>query len=334
MTMKRNVFLTLLLAATSACLAQGLPQAKPPARQGNRLSSLSGKPEKKTAQDLLPKEILQGGISDFDYILLAPGVEYYTVHVDNLFGKVNDLHVVRVDFKVADVQPAIHPNATSAEGKADGKKLRGTSDVAEEYRALVAVNGGFFRWKLLKPCYAQKVDGKLIDSEGTRGSGFAFTGKEKLHMGALNEEGLKGYENFICGDYVLSGGRCCLEGQRNNLHPAPRTLLGLAPENVLYLFVTDGRRKRFPVGINYWESADLMQWFGCTEGFNLDGGGSTTLCIRKKALKGYKGASHASSASRVKADVQIMNKPSDGRERKVLDHFLILDGHSLLPPKK
>lgn len=338
MNCKRSAFFSVLLAAALVCPAQEmLPKAKPfdPfAKRGGGVSAAPAKAERKTAKDVFPAEILKGGVSGFEYVLLAPGVEYFRARVDNLFGKVNSLHVVRVDFKVADVRPAIHPNATDARGKPDGKKLRGTSDVAEEYRALVAVNGGFFRWKVLKPCYAQKVDGKLIDSEGTRGSGFAFTGKDKLYMGALSEAGLGEYANFICGDYVLGNGRCALEGQRNSDGPAPRTLLGLAPGDVLYIFVIDGRQKKFSVGINYWESADLMMWFGCKEGFNLDGGGSTTLCIRKKALKGYKGPSRATSASRAKGDVQIMNKPSDGRERKVLDHFLILDGHSVPPPEE
>lgn len=325
----------LMVAAAVACRAQELPKAKPfdPfAKRG--LSPMAQAPAgRKTAGDVFPEQVIKGGVSGFEYVLLAPGVEYYRARVGDLFGKVNSLHVVRVDFKVADVRPAIHPNSTDASGKPDGKKLRGTSDVAEEYRALVAVNGGFFRWKVLKPCYVQKVDGKLIDSESTRGSGFAFTGKDKLYMGALSEAGLRDYANFLCGDYVLGNGRCCLEGQRNSNGPAPRTLLGLAPGDVLYIFVIDGRQKGFSVGINYWESADLMRWFGCTEGFNLDGGGSTTLCIRKKALKGYRESRTAAvSASRAKAGVQIVNKPSDKRERRVLDHFLILDGDSVPPP--
>ena len=340
MNCKRFAFFSVVLATALVCSAQEmLPKAKPfdpfAKKEGSKLTSTTSfKAEKKKAEDVFPEEVLKGGVSDFEYILLAPGVEYFKAHVDNLFGKVNNLHVVRVDFKVANVQPAIHPNATDAHGKPDGKKLRGASDVAEEYRALVAVNGGVFRWKVLKPCYAQKVNGKLIDSEGTRGSGFAFTGKEKLHMGALNEESLKGYDNFICGDYVLENSKCCLGGKRNSNGPAPRSLLGLTPENVLYILVIDGRQKGKSLGINYWESADLMMWFGCRGGFNLDGGGSTTLCIRKKALKGYKGPSRGTSASKVKGDVKIMNNPSDGHERKVLDHFLILDEHSVLPAKE
>ena len=75
---------------------------------------------------------------------------------------------------------------------------------------------------------------------------------------------------------------------------APRTALGITREGKALLLVVDGRRKT-SVGFTLIELAQFMLEQGAVEAMNLDGGGSSQMMIGD----------------------QIVNTPSDGRERKL-----------------
>jgi hypothetical protein len=63
--------------------------------------------------------------------------------------------------------------------------------------------------------------------------------------------------------------------------PAPRTAVGLdAAEKTLTIFVVDGRRPDYSVGLNLKQVAGEMLKFGCNAAIGLDGGGSTTMVLR------------------------------------------------------
>ena len=75
---------------------------------------------------------------------------------------------------------------------------------------------------------------------------------------------------------------------------APRTAIGLTREGKALLVVVDGRR-RTSVGLSLLELAQFLLEQGAVEAMNLDGGGSSQMIIGK----------------------QIVNTPSDGRERRL-----------------
>ncbi len=81
----------------------------------------------------------------------------------------------------------------------------------------------------------------------------------------------------------------------------PRTAIGWNREQ-LFLVVVDGRQEGLSAGMTLPELATLMKRLGCTEAMNLDGGGSSTLWLGG----------------------QVMNWPSDGRERPVANGLLIV----------
>ena len=84
--------------------------------------------------------------------------------------------------------------------------------------------------------------------------------------------------------------------------PHPRTAVGIRDDGkTLVLVVIDGRQKGQAVGMSLKDEADVMLKFGCTDAINLDGGGSSVLAIRDPQT----------------GKMQIMNHPSDGRERAV-----------------
>lgn len=82
---------------------------------------------------------------------------------------------------------------------------------------------------------------------------------------------------------------------------AVRTAVGLADGGrTVYLVALDGARP-YRTGLTIAEVARLLAGLGATEGFSLDGGGSSTLAARPSGA----------------ASVTVRNHPSDGSERPV-----------------
>ncbi|MFJ6525581.1 phosphodiester glycosidase family protein [Streptomyces longwoodensis] len=105
---------------------------------------------------------------------------------------------------------------------------------------------------------------------------------------------------FALGGYpVLSGGQP-LPGLDTRAS-AVRTAVGLADGGrTVYLVALDGARP-YRTGLTIAEVARLLAGLGATEGFSLDGGGSSTLAARPSGA----------------ASVTVRNHPSDGSERPV-----------------
>lgn len=75
---------------------------------------------------------------------------------------------------------------------------------------------------------------------------------------------------------------------------APRTAVGITADKRILLVVVDGRQTN-SIGMTLLELALFMQELGAVDAMNLDGGGSSTMVIQDK----------------------VVNRPSDGRERRV-----------------
>lgn len=82
---------------------------------------------------------------------------------------------------------------------------------------------------------------------------------------------------------------------------APRTALGLTKDGHIILAVVDGRQSH-SIGFTLLELAQFMQKLGAVDAMNLDGGGSSEMVV----------------------DGKIVNKPSDGRERRVGDALVVV----------
>jgi len=82
---------------------------------------------------------------------------------------------------------------------------------------------------------------------------------------------------------------------------APRTALGVDAKGHLLLATVDGRQPGYSVGMTLRELARTLDELGAQEAINLDGGGSTAMAIRG----------------------EVVNKPSDGRERWVSNALIV-----------
>ena len=84
----------------------------------------------------------------------------------------------------------------------------------------------------------------------------------------------------------------------------PCTVVGLdKPGARLTILVVDGRKPGIALGMTYDELAAEMVRLGCTEALNLDGGGSSEMAV-----------SEADTGK-----MKILNQPTDGHERAVVN---------------
>lgn len=91
---------------------------------------------------------------------------------------------------------------------------------------------------------------------------------------------------------------------------APRTALAVDAKGDLLLATVDGRKPGYSAGMTLRELARTLDELGALEAINLDGGGSTTM-----AIKG-----------------QVVNQPSDGRERWVSNALIVKPRATPLAP--
>lgn len=95
--------------------------------------------------------------------------------------------------------------------------------------------------------------------------------------------------------------------REENSKRMPCSGAAIAPDGRLFLVEVDGRQADLSVGVTRREFAALMRSLGATEGLLLDGGGSSTLVVRRLG----------------DSDAGVVNSPSDGRERPVADGIFV-----------
>jgi|HubBroStandDraft_5_1064220.scaffolds.fasta_scaffold00376_11 hypothetical protein len=90
----------------------------------------------------------------------------------------------------------------------------------------------------------------------------------------------------------------------------------IAPNGRLFLVEVDGRQAELSVGVTRTEFAALMRSLGATEGLLFDGGGSSTIVARRLGDDA----------------ADVMNSPSDGKERPVADGIFVYSTAPAGPP--
>lgn len=177
--------------------------------------------------------------------------------------------------------------------------LTEVSTLAERCGAYAAVNGSFFDMDAGNPVCYLRIDGKQV-GENTPSKTDSVNRKYYQHAtlalrggrarlavpdsNRLWEEGLQDSNIMTAGPMLLRRGD--MVPQRDdrtfvtNRHN--RTALGLRSDGTTLLVVADGRFKHQAEGLSLYELEMVMQWLGCTEAINLDGGGSSTMYVHGK----------------------------------------------------
>ena len=237
---------------------------------------------------------------------VAPGVEYQRIVRGN-----SDVHVTKIDLK--------HPDTKVI---ATGRQQRGltVSEYAKKSKAIVAINADYFDPQL-------RPIGKSVGACGVWWKGQTVQRKQGLvAIGAgraeiqKNTQKTRGWMRGAVSGWPLLVEDCApiepLPGSAPfTLGPHPRTAVALSKDGrTMYFVVADGRRENVP-GMTLPELAKfLVSELQACRAMNLDGGGSSAMWVRDA----------------------IVNRPSDGTERKVGNHLAVVlaNDYSGCPERK
>lgn len=233
-----------------------------------------------------------------DWKNVGPGVDYQEFTDPGI-----DVYVTRIDLTNPDIQVI---------GTREPERGLKVSDYAKQEKAIAAINGDYFDDHFVPigltvgPC-GQWAGTKDTGREGVIaiGQGRAWIQKQSEVMDPVEdwvETAISGWPMIVKACEPLSAKE--LPGSDAFTRaPHPRTAVGISRDrHLLYFVVADGRRTGVP-GMTLAQLADFMtERLNVCAAMNLDGGGSAAMWIKDK----------------------IVNRPSDGVERKVSDHLAVV----------
>jgi len=183
-----------------------------------------------------------------------------------------------------------------------------TSQAAKRANATLAVNagGGFYSDGFLRPLGITVIDGEIKAFSNAEVSFVGFNQSGNLVGGKIASEsdikemGIQNGASFLPTLLKNSEKQPIPKDWQNARQP--RTIIGHFQNGDLLIIVIDGRRQGWSVGVTLEEAQDKLLEFKVRDAYNLDGGGSSTFYYNGK----------------------VLNKPSDGSERRVPTNLVII----------
>ena len=222
-------------------------------------------------------------ITDTSYVSGAMSIEISTI----VTGTGDDTVTAYVaDVVVADPRTV---RGGFAENQFGTNIVENTSDIAEYYDAVFAINGDYYGFRQSGIVIR---NGVLFRDEGVR-TGLAMY--VDGHMAVYDETTTSGeqlvadgvWNTLSFGPALLDGGQIVdgIEevevdtniGNHSIQGNQPRTGVGMTADGHLLFIAVDGRSRGYSRGVTMTEFAQMFQDLGATVAYNLDGGGSTTM---------------------------------------------------------
>lgn len=124
------------------------------------------------------------------------------------------------------------------------------------------------------------------------------------------EESIGGYPS------ILAGGQSVIDASLDPFATSrqPRTMVGWNAAGDLWFVTVDGRQPGLSQGVSLSEGVEVLRGLGATDGFNLDGGGSSTF------------VSLPPGGGRTPV---VLNRPSDGVERRMATFLAVIPNNRL-----
>ncbi len=228
---------------------------------------------------------------------------------DNISINVAQQRVQNTTVYVADIQVSNVAYLKSAfADNSYGRNIKETtSDMAEQNNAILAINGDYYGFRnygyvlrngtLYRNTYGDSDDESFViynDGHCDIITESQQDANNLLETGAV--------QIFSFGPGLIENGNLVVS-QSEEVEQAktsnPRTAIGMITPLHYIMVVSDGRTEESE-GLTLYQLGELMKNYGCTEAYNLDGGGSSTMYFNGK----------------------VINNPTDGRksgEREVSD---------------
>jgi hypothetical protein len=194
------------------------------------------------------------------------------------------IHIVTIDLKAKGIKVLVTPGE---EGNELPLKARTTSEFLEDFELQLAVNGdAFYPWSVVGPFYTPH-SGDRVNVYGYAASrGTIYSQESDTSPTLYIYQNNKASINSVIGKmYNAVSGTATLVRRGKAViefgdEAQPRTAVGLNQSGRrLTIVVVDGRQPGFSEGATLKEMAQILVDQRVYMGFNLDGGGSSTLVM-------------------------------------------------------
>jgi exopolysaccharide biosynthesis protein/putative flippase GtrA len=243
----------------------------------------------------------------------APVITDYSYQDSNIQITIEIIREYNTDIYIADVvvSDVAYLKTALAENTYGRNIKETTSDMAGEHDAILAINGDYYGFRsagfvirngVLYQSTARSGTNEalVINADGS----FEIIDEGSSDAQTLYDEGA--LQVFTFGPGLIQDGEVSATSRSEvsqSMPSNPRTAIGMI-DKLHYIFVVSDGRTSQSAGLSLLQLAGVMQEYGCTEAYNLDGGGSSTMVFNG----------------------EVINNPTDGHsygERKVSDIIYI-----------
>lgn len=209
----------------------------------------------------------------------------------------------RITYFVADVTLKNNASLQSAFAEDSfGRNItENTSDIAANNHAIFAVNGDYYGFRgdgvIIRNGTLYRDEpartGLAMLSDGTMKS-YEETGTDSASLLAEGVTNTLSFGPALIKDGKVQSGFDSVKidtnfGNRSIQGANPRTGIGMIAPNHYVFIVVDGRKQGYSRGMTLDEFADAFAGLGCTEAYNLDGGGSSTMYFMGRVVNNPQG---------------------------------------------
>ena len=206
---------------------------------------------------------------------------------DNIHITLTTIREYDTDIYIADIllTKSEYLKTAMAQGMFGTNITQKTSELAQQQHAIFAINGDYYGANssgyVIKngTIYRESVrsdseyEDLVIYSDGS----FELINEEDVSAQELLSNGV--VQLFAVGPALIQNQEICVTQQsevKKSMNANPRTVIGIIDELHYIVMVSDGRTSQSE-GLSLYEAAEIMQEYGCTLAYNLDGGGSSTM---------------------------------------------------------
>ncbi|MFZ5634426.1 MAG: phosphodiester glycosidase family protein [Bacillota bacterium] len=244
--------------------------------------------------------------------MLGPPIDSYSSgRVEIKVFKLDELGYRGYIAKVKLFDPSVYRVVLAENGLGERET---TGDAVARTGAVLGINGGGFYTvvrngrQLAYPIGNTVIDGKFIGGFNPSNEAF-FAGIQKdgnLIGGIFPEKEsltrLDPWQGVSFLPVLIQNGKPLSVPKEWQTTKQPRTIIGEYANGDLIMIVVDGRQTDWSSGVTLERLQFKLAELGVKEGYNLDGGGSSTFVFKGK----------------------VLNRPSDGRQRPVVTNIVIL----------
>ncbi len=212
---------------------------------------------------------------------------------DNISITISQRRVNETECYIADVKlsSAEYLKTAFAKGKYGKNIVQYTSEIAESVGAIFAINGDYYGIRnggyvirngvvYRENKYTNSQEDLVIYPDGSMGIVY----EKDVTAQELYDEGA--WQVFSFGPALVDGGEISVDNSSevaNHMVSNPRTAIGIIDELHYVFIVSDGRTSESK-GLSLVQLGELMIDLGVVTGYNLDGGGSSSMVFNGKVI--------------------------------------------------